>query len=97
MLRHIVLFKLKDSSSEMLQETKDRLMAMKGRIPELLDIRVGIDVLRSDRSYDLVLETTFESIEAMRSYQVHPVHEEFVAFFKPNRDNTIVVDYMLES
>ena len=96
MLKHIVMFKFKDASPEIVEETKRRLLAMKGRIPQLLDIQVGIDVLRSERSYDLVLETVFESLETMRAYQVHPVHEEFLQFFLPNRESTIVVDYITD-
>jgi len=93
MLRHVVFFKLKNPTPETLQETKDVLMNMKGKIPELLDIEVGIDVLRSERSYDVALITTFESLDAMNAYQVHPLHQEVGRFIASVRESAVAVDY----
>ncbi|HEX3014469.1 MAG TPA: Dabb family protein [Methanobacterium sp.] len=42
---------------------------MKGKIPELKDIEVGIDITHSDRSYNLALITKFESINDLEVYQ----------------------------
>lgn len=93
MLRHIVLFKLKNPAPEVLQETKEVLMNMKGKIPELLDIEVGIDVVRSERSYDIALTTTFESLDAMNAYQVHPLHVEVGKYMADVRESAVAVDY----
>ncbi|MDF2923405.1 MAG: Dabb family protein [Paenibacillaceae bacterium] len=93
MLRHIVFFKLNDPTSEVLQETKRVLMNMKGKIPELLDIEVGIDVVRSERSYDVALTTTFESLEAMNAYQIHPLHLEVSQYIGTVRQSAVAVDY----
>ncbi|WP_166242303.1 Dabb family protein [Paenibacillus turpanensis] len=96
MLIHVVMFKLKEPTADVLQRTRDVLMSMKGKIPELLDIQVGIDVLRSERSYDLVLTTTFESLEAMQAYQVHPIHQDVIEYIKTVNEQSIVVDYITE-
>lgn len=96
MLRHIVFFKLTDPTPEVLQETKRVLMDMKGKIPELLDIEVGIDVIRSDRSYDVALTTTFESLEAMNAYQVHPIHVAVGQYISTVRQSAVAVDYWTE-
>lgn len=93
MLRHIVLFKLKNPAPEVLKETKEVLMNMKGKIPELLDIEVGIDVVRSERSYDIALTTTFESLDAMNAYQVHPLHVEVGKYMADVRESAVAVDY----
>lgn len=42
---------------------------MKGKIPELKDIEVGIAITHSDRSYNLALITKFESITDLEVYQ----------------------------
>jgi len=52
MITHIVLFKLKDNSKESIEKAQNILRGMEGRIPELKDIEVGVDITRSDRSYD---------------------------------------------
>lgn len=93
MLTHIVLFKLKEDSKDQIEELKNRLMAMEGQIAELLSIEVGIDVVRSERSYDLALITKFESLDAMQAYQVHPEHQKVIAFVNTVKESTIAVDY----
>lgn len=96
MLRHVVFFKLVHPTPDTLQETRDVLLGMKGKIPELLDIEVGIDVIRSERSYDVALTTTFESLEAMQAYQVHPVHVEVGRYIAKVKEASIAVDYEVE-
>lgn len=93
MLTHIVLFKLNNPTSEVVQETKDVLMNMEGKIDELLYIEVGIDIVRSERSYDLALITKFASLEAMEAYQVHPVHQKVIEYINTVKQSTIAVDY----
>ncbi len=93
MITHVVLFKLKDRSEAAIQQTRDVLLAMKGRIPELLDIRVGADELRSERSYDVALITQHESWEALDAYQVHPVHAEVGVHMKAVVERAASVDY----
>lgn len=49
MIKHIVCFKLKNDSIELRNKTRDILLSMKGRVPMLLDLEVGIDFyLRKD-------------------------------------------------
>src|SRR5690606_6621588 len=75
MITHVVLFKLKDRSETAVETTRQVLLAMRGRIPELLQIEVGADQLHSERSYDIALITQHASWEALDAYQVHPVHQ----------------------
>ena len=91
MIRHIVFMKFPDFS--VAQEAKEKLMSMKGQIPQLQDIEVGIDFSRSLRSYDLALVTTFNTKEDLESYRVHPYHQEIVAWLKSQNTETKVVDY----
>ncbi len=72
MIRHIVLYWLKDKAR--VEETVAVLRSMEGKIPGLLQIEAGKDTLGSERSCDLCLNTVFESREALEAYRIHPVH-----------------------
>ena len=89
-IRHVVLMKLTDPADA--PETAERLRALVGRVPEVLTLDVGLDVMRTEASYDLWLVTTHESTEALAGYQVHPAHEEFRAWVGPRLAARAVVD-----
>jgi hypothetical protein len=95
MLRHVVLIQLENPTEEHIAETARRLRAMEGQIPELLAIEVGTDILRSERSYEICLITTFESLEAMQAYQVHPVHKDVIAYLATVRKASVCSDYLI--
>lgn len=93
MITHIVLFKLKDRSAESIARTAEVLRSMEGKIDVLRHIEVGIDVLHSDRSYDIALTTKFDSMDALKAYQVHPVHQPVIEHMASVRESSISVDY----
>ena len=78
MIKHIVCFKLKNDSIELRNKTKEILLSMRGKVPMLVDMNVGIDFLGSPRSYDIILETYFNSKEDLDKYQNNPYHCEIV-------------------
>jgi len=92
MLTHVVLFRFADLA--VASECRDRMLAMKGHIPPLLDIEVGVDIVRSDRSFDLALITRHADLEGMQAYQVHPVHQELLAWVKPRVKQAVAVDFV---
>ncbi|MEG0452896.1 MAG: Dabb family protein [Coprobacillus sp.] len=97
MIKHIVCFKLKDNSLENCQKTHDVLMSMKGKIDLLRDIHVGIDFLHSERSYDIILETLFESKEDLDAYQNDPYHCDIVkTHMHKVRESSISIDYCID-
>ena len=91
MVKHIVLFKVKDK--EDIQKGVDALMSMKGRIEGLLDIEVGVDFLGSERSYDIALTTTHPDREALDYYQAHPVHQPVKKIMHEIREASVACDY----
>lgn len=93
MLTHIVLFKLKDTSAESIDKAKNVLLGMAGKVPQLRHLEVGVDVLHSERSYDIALYTKFDSLEEMKAYQVHPVHQEVSKYMQSVREASVAVDY----
>lgn len=74
MIRHIVLFKIKDEFKDEIPSLVENFYSMKGKIEGMTDLESGMDVLHSDRSYDLALITVFDSMESFVKYQTHPVH-----------------------
>lgn len=94
MFTHIVFFKLKDRSDKNIQKARDILMRVDGKIPTLRTVKVGIDVVKSKRSYDIALVATFNSRKGMDAYQVHPVHvNEVLTCLKPILDSSVSVDF----
>jgi hypothetical protein len=91
MFTHIVLFKLNDPACG--QKVHDLLINMKGKIAELREIEVGIDVLKSQRSFDVSLITRFDKREDLDIYQVHPVHIEVLKYIKTVLERSVAVDY----
>lgn len=79
MINHIVFFKLQDPSPANVNEAATLLRSMDGRVPMLRRIDVGVDVVRSPRSCDIVLVTVFDSLDDLAAYQADPYHHGVVA------------------
>lgn len=92
-LTHVVLFKLQEPTPAVSAEVVRRLYSMEGKIPELRSIEVGVDTVHSGRSYDVVLITRFDSLDAMQAYQVNPLHRDVLAYLNTVLAATVVVDY----
>jgi hypothetical protein len=74
MITHIVFFKLKDRSPDSVKEAAQVISNMRGKIPVLKELEVGIDVVHSERSYDIALIAKFDSLEDLKVYDGHPEH-----------------------
>lgn len=95
MIKHIVFFKLKDRSEESVARTVAVLRNMEGKIPQLLSLEAGADILRSERSFDIALTVTVASLEDLEAYQVHPAHKEVIVHINEVKDVSYAVDYEL--
>ncbi len=78
MVKHVILWTLKDEISAeekatIKQGIKEGLEGLKGKVPGIIDIKVNINGLESSNA-DLMLDSTFESVEALKGYSVHPEH-----------------------
>lgn len=94
MITHIVLFKLTEPTTEAIEATKNKLLSMNGKIDLLRHLEVGVDVIRSERSFDIALTTKFDSLEDLQAYQVHPYHAgEVVPHMKAVCSAIVAVDY----
>ena len=94
MIVHIVMFAFKEENKrENLKRAKEMLEALVETIPSLLSMEVGLDFMQSERSFDLVLTSTFENKEGLSSYATDPAHLEVVGFIKEVTEGAKVVDY----
>ena len=94
MIVHIVMFAFKDDNkAENIQEAKRVLEALVQTIEPLKTMEVGVNIVPSERAYDLVLYSTFEDMAGLDIYRVHPEHLKVVDFLKVVTKESKVVDY----
>ena len=80
MVRHVIVWSLKDEYSNEEKETikagiKKGLESLKEKVPGIMQIRVLTDRLASS-SGDVMLDSVFEDEKALKEYSVHPAHVE---------------------
>ena len=100
MLKHIVLFKLKPtaegaSKEENAKKIKHDLEVLKGKIPQILHIEVGINVIPSDAAYDIAIYSEFANEADLSTYAKHPEHVKVAEFVGKVRESRVVVDYVI--
>lgn len=103
MIKHIVLWKLKDTAEgrsklENAVELKRQLENLNGKVPGLIFLEVGINLLEShsgDES-DVILYSEFEDRASLEAYHVHPEHQKIVPFAKAVRAERRVLDYEVD-
>jgi Stress responsive A/B Barrel Domain len=98
MVKHIVIWRLKNRENEGTREEtaraiKQKIEDMRGKIPGLLRIEGGVDFTRADASCDIALYAELESREALAGYHVHPAHEAFKSFIGPRQSERYLIDY----
>lgn len=94
MYTHIVFFKLNEVNNENIEFVKSTLLSMEGKISELRYLEVGIDDIRSERSYDIALITKFNNKEDYLSYDINEYHVEKVKkVIKSYIESSKTVDY----
>ena len=77
MVKHIILWKIKDEYSESEKESikkniKLNLEGLKGKISGLIDIKVNICGLKSS-NVDLMLDSSFDDEPSLNHYSVNPL------------------------
>lgn len=98
MIKHIVMWKLKDEALGAAAETnagemKEMLENLKGIIPTLQHIEVGLEPFGDTPACDAVLYTEFASREDLDIYQAHPAHQRCVSFIRQVAQERRAVDY----
>ncbi len=75
MVKHIILWKLKDecNTNEVKNGIKTALEGLVGVVPGLLEVKVQTECLPTS-NVDVMLYSVLESEEALKGYAVHPAH-----------------------
>ena len=101
MVKHIILWKLKDelSSEEkisVIKNIKEQLESLDGKIPGLTEIIVRTKPLASSNA-DVMLDSTLESEDALKGYQSHPEHVKVAdTYVRPYTEVRMCMDYEMQ-
>ncbi len=100
MIRHVVMWRFAENAEgrtrrENMEYVRDRLLALKTVIPELKRMEVGFDVSHTDMSYDMMLLTEFDSLDALHTYKVHPEHVKVSQYVAKVKTARVVADVEL--
>lgn len=97
MVKHIILWKLKDSYSaeekeSIVLEAKTRLESLNGQIPGLRSLTVHIDALSSSNA-DMMLDSLFDDETALAAYQTNPLHVAAASYVRSVVETRLCLDY----
>jgi len=96
LLRHVVIFKFKDSSSEQdIKKVAETFAALYGKVPQVKAFEWGINNSPEhlNEGFTHCFMLTFSSEKDLAEYQLDPAHKAFQAVLKPHMDKVFVVDY----
>ncbi len=98
MVKHIILWTLKSqfSSEEKIEikaNAKRELESLVGVVPGLISLELITEGLESSNA-EMMLDSTLESAEALKGYQVHPAHVAAAnGFVRPYTDTRLCIDF----
>lgn len=98
MVRHIILWKLKDEldgeeRAAVLSGMKEHLEGLVGRVPGLKELHVITERLASSNA-DVMLDSLLEDEDALKGYAVHPEHVAVAdAYVRPYTQVRMCLDY----
>ena len=93
MLTHVVFFKLQERTPENAQTLREALLSMAGKIPQIKHMEAGVNVVPSERAFDVVLFQRFDSRADLQAYQAHPDHQEVLKYILAVTASRVSVDY----
>jgi hypothetical protein len=98
-LRHVVLFKFKDTSSAAdVKKVEEAFAALAKKLPLIKEFEWGTNNSPENLNQGLThcFLVTFSSEKDRDEYLVHPEHKKFVDIAKPHFDKVTVVDYWVK-
>ena len=94
MLNHIVLMKFNpEVTDDEIIRLEAALDDLPNHIVEIHGYEFGRDIVKSDRSYDFALVSSFANLEALKRYQKHPKHLEVLGLIKTMVADVVAVDF----
>ena len=97
MVKHIVMFKLKDTLSmeeklDVMNRFKSAIEALPAKIDVIRKVFVGLNINEAEQ-WDICLESEFDSLEDVKLYAVHPDHVAAASILKDAKLDRACVDY----
>ena len=96
LLRHVVLFKFKDTSSAAdIKKVEDAFRALAKKLPLIKSFEWGKNNSPENlnQGHTHCFLVTFSSEKDRDAYLPHPEHQAFVEILKPHLDKVTVIDY----
>lgn len=94
MVKHVLFCKLAEYSEENALKLRDVFLSMRGNVPCAVEVNAAVDFLHSQRSFDVMLEVTLHSREALDEYQRDPYHCDTVKTYVHSVvEKSVTVDY----
>lgn len=95
-LRHIVMYKFRDSvTPAQLQEVIDAFAGLPKKVDTIIGFEHGTNVSREGKSEGMthVFVVTFKSEADLAAYLVHPAHDAYVQVVRDRREKVLVFDF----
>ena len=98
MVKHIVLFKLKDEAPAdeklaAMNSFKSAIEALPAKISVIRKIEVGLNVNPAE-TWSIALYSEFDTLDDVRAYAAHPAHLAVAALLKDCKKSRSCVDYV---
>ena len=99
MVKHIVLFKLKDEVPEaetlvVMNKFKEAIEALPAKISVIRKIEVGLN-MNPGEAWHIALYSEFDTLEDVKFYATHPDHVAAGKIIAEAKDSRACVDYEL--
>lgn len=98
-LRHVVIFKFKESAkTEDIKKVEKAFAALPKKIPQIMEFEWGTNNSPEmfDKGFTHCFLVTFASEEDRALYLPHPAHKKFVSILTPHLEEAFVIDYWAE-
>ena len=98
MIVYVTMTKYKDfaaghSNQENMQQAKALVEALAGRVPTLLSVEVGLNILHNPTDFDSTIRTEYKTLEDLQSTLTHPEHLKVTSFMEQVVDTNHTVTY----
>lgn len=97
MVKHIVLFKLKETLSkeekwDVMNRFKAAIEALPTKIELIRKVFVGLNMNEAE-TWDICLESEFDTLNDVKFYAAHPDHVKAASILKDVKQDRACVDY----
>jgi hypothetical protein len=93
-LIHLVSFKYKSGVEEAARQDHRAKLKTLARLPGVIELKVGADIVRSARSYDTGLLVRFPDRAALDGYQKNPQHVTVAELGSSLSEHIVAADFM---